>query len=373
MPKKPGSISLSKWMEAFERLAPRNLAFEWDRVGLQVGDPSRPVRRVAAALEATPATIQAAARMKADLLVVHHPPLWESLSSITEADPAGRIVLRCIENRLAVYAAHTNWDLSPDSMTRHVGERIGLKNLAPVYPNPHPAGYKLTVFVPEENLAAVRRAMAEAGAGLIGNYSECSFSTPGTGTFFGEGGSAPALGRPGRLEEVEERRLEMVLPRERLGAVVAAMVKAHPYEEAAYDVYRTEAFRDERHLLWVGQPARPLRARTLANKVKRVLGCPRVRLIGDPETPVGSLALCSGSGKSLLRTVSGLPVDAFLTGDIDYHSAREAEARGLAVLDAGHFHTEKFFPELIIAALRSLPELGGLQMKALSTEKDPFG
>lgn len=366
------SIPLSAWTAVFERLAPSKLAFEWDRVGLQVGDPARPVRRVAVALEATQETVRAAARMKAALLVVHHPLIWQPLAAVIETSLTGRVVRQCIERHLAVYAAHTNWDLSSHSMTRHIGELLSLKDLAPLHPKPHPAGYKLAVFVPEGDLVVVRRAMAAAGAGSIGDYTECSFSTPGTGTFFGTEGAAPALGQAGRLEAVEERRLEMALPRERLAAVLTAMTQSHPYEEVAYDVYPTEAFCDEEHLLWLGQLHRPLRAQGLANRVRRTLACGRVRLIGDPQRAVKRVALCSGSGKGLLRTVAGLDVDAFLTGDIDYHSAREAEARRVVVLDAGHFHTEKFFPTLVVRALRSQAELKGLYLRALSGERDPF-
>lgn len=366
------SLPLSDWIEAFERLASCRLAFPWDRVGLQVGDPARRVRRVAVALEATESTIEAAAGMKADLLVVHHPMIGKPLARVTETELAGRLVSRCIKSGLAVYVAHTNWDLSPYSMTRHLGELLRLKDLTPLRPRPHPAGYKITVFVPEDEGTLVRQAMAEAGAGVIGNYTECSFSTPGTGTFFGETDACPALGQPGRLETVQERRLEMTVPRERIAAVLAAMIKAHPYEEVAYDLYPTEAFCDEGHLLWMGRLSRPMQARGLADKVRRALACECLRLVGDPRRVIRRVALCSGSGKSLLATVADTRADAFLTGDLDYHGAREAEAQGLVVLDAGHFATEKFFPELVVQALRSRPELKGIDCRLLSLEKDPF-
>lgn len=366
------SIALGAWIGAFERLAPRSLAFEWDKVGLQVGDPGKPICRVAIALEATEATIREAIDVKADLLVIHHPLLWEPLRVLNLAEPVGRVIQLCIQSRLAVYAAHTNWDLSPYSMTRHMGTLLGLKALTPVYPKPQPGGFKLVVFVPEKNLAELRRLMAEAGAGTIGNYTECSFSTSGTGTFFGEEGTQPTLGRPGQLESVEEKRLEMVVPRNRLAAVLAAMFQAHPYEEVAYDLYATEPFRDEFNLLWTGQLASPVSLKKLGEKVQKAFRCLTVRMVGDRSKTIRRVVLCSGSGKSLIRRVAGLETDAFITGDLDYHSAREAEALGLSVLDAGHFHTEKFFPELVANALQSLPELRQLKVRTLSEERDPF-
>jgi hypothetical protein len=257
-------------------------------------------------------------------------------------------------------------------MTRHLGRLLNLKHLRPLLPNAQPEGVKVVVFVPESHLAQVRQAMAEAGAGTIGNYTECSFSVEGTGTFLGQRGASPALGAAGRLEQVREHRLEMLVPPNRLGAVTSAMIMAHPYEEVAYEVYLTPSFRTDRHLLWTGRLPRPLRARTLAERIQEAFQCPPVRFTGAPGRIVQSLALCSGSGKSLISTVARLPVDALLTGDIDYHSSREAEALGLTVFDAGHFGTEKFFPHLVREACQGFPEMKKIPVKVLEVQLESF-
>lgn len=366
------SLNLSEWIAVFERFAPQSVAFEWDSAGLQVGNPDRSVRRVAAALEATPETVAAAAKSRSDLLVIHHPLIWKPLKSLVCTDPVVRVAIQCIQNDLAVYAAHTSWDLCPLSMTRHLGRLLNLKHLQPLLPKPQPEGVKLVVFVPETHLAQVRQAMAEAGAGTIGNYAECSFSVEGTGTFFGLEGSSPTLGEAGCLEQVREYRLEMLVPPNRLGAVTSAMIMAHPYEEAAYEVYLTPSFRTDRHLLWTGRLPRPLRASALAERIQKALQCAPVRFTGASNRVVQSLALCSGSGKSLISTVAHLPVDAFLTGDLDYHGAREAEAHNLTVFDAGHFGTEKFFPHLVREACQGLPELKNIPVKILEVQREAF-
>jgi len=366
------SLNLSEWIGVFERFAPQSVAFDWDSAGLQVGDPGKSIRRVSAALEATPETVAAAVKSRSDLLVIHHPLIWKPLKSMVSSDPIARVAIQCIQNDLAVYAAHTSWDLCPLSMTRHLGRLLNLKHLQPLLPKPQPEGVKLVVFVPETHLAQVRQAMAEAGAGTIGNYTECSFSVEGTGTFFGQEGAAPTLGEAGRLEQVREHRLEMLIPPNRLGAVTSALIRAHPYEEAAYDVYVTPSFRTDRHLLWTGRLPRPLRASTLAERIQEALQCAPVRFTGASNRVVQSLALCSGSGKSLISTVAHLPADAFLTGDLDYHSAREAEALGLTVFDAGHFGTEKFFPHLVREACQGFPEMKKVPVKVLEVQREAF-
>jgi putative NIF3 family GTP cyclohydrolase 1 type 2 len=150
------------------------------------------------------------------------------------------------------------------------------------------------------------------------------------------------------------------------------MIMAHPYEEVAYEVYLTPSFRTDRHLLWTGRLARPLRASSLAERIQEALQCAPVRFTGAPDKIVQSLALCSGSGKSLISTVAHLPVNAFLTGDIDYHSAREAEALGLTVFDAGHFGTEKFFPHLLREACQGFPEMKKVSVKVLEVQREAF-
>lgn len=366
------TLSLSDWIEIFERFAPQSVAFDWDSGGLQVGDPGKSIRRVAAALEATPETVAAAVKSRADLLVIHHPLIWKPLKSLVASDPVARVAIQCIQNDLAVYAAHTSWDLCPLSMTRHLGRLLNLKHLQPLLPKPQAEGVKLVVFVPESHLAQVRQAMAEAGAGTIGNYAECSFSVEGTGTFFGQEGAAPALGAAGRLEQIREHRLEMLVPPNRLGAVTSAMIMAHPYEEVAYDVYLTPSYRTDRHLLWTGRLPRPLRASTFAKRIQKALQCPPVRFTGAANRPIQSLALCSGSGKSLISTVAHLSVDAYLTGDVDYHSSREAEALNLTVFDAGHFGTERFFPQLVREACMGFPEMKSVPLKVLEVERECF-
>jgi putative NIF3 family GTP cyclohydrolase 1 type 2 len=164
----------------------------------------------------------------------------------------------------------------------------------------------------------------------------------------------------------------MVTPPSRLGRVLTALVRTHPYEEPAYDIYPVQSFLEEAHAIWTGSLGRPVRADSLARRVRKLLECSSVRLAGDPACQVKQVAICAGGGKSLLKKAASLKADLFITGDIDYHSARLAESLGLTVLDAGHFPTEKFFPELCSTALGRLPGLKDLRYVPLPVEKDPF-
>lgn len=220
-----------------EELAPPEIALPGDPVGLQVGDPRREVRKVLVALDLDEAVLQQALDVEADMVVTHHPLLYTSLSCIDESRPSGSLIAAIIRNKITVYSAHTNLDIAPQGVNRLLADRLGLEEEGRVFiqPSQEDRLLKLVVFVPREHEDAVADAVAEAGAGWIGRYSHCTFRAPGTGTFMPREGTSPYIGETGRLEKVEEVRLETVLPVSRRRAVLKALLEAHPYEEVAYD------------------------------------------------------------------------------------------------------------------------------------------
>jgi dinuclear metal center YbgI/SA1388 family protein len=222
-----------------EELAPPALALPGDPVGLQVGDPHAAVQKVLVALELDEAVLEEAVTKEAGLVVTHHPLLFEPLQSVDESAPQNALVAAAIRRRIAVYSAHTNLDIAPRGVNHLLAERLGLaaegRRVLEV------TGYdrllKLVVFVPAGHEEQLQEALAAAGAGSLGRYSHCSFQVSGTGTFMPLEGSAPFIGRRGRLEQVDEKRLETILPASRRSAVVRALLDVHPYEEPAYDLY----------------------------------------------------------------------------------------------------------------------------------------
>src|SRR5713226_8050714 len=219
-----------------ESWAPKEVAWERDNVGLQVGSHDKRVRKILVALDASEEIVLEAKKKNVDLVVTHHPLLFRPPKSITPSDRIGNIVLNLIQNDIALYSAHTNLDFAAGGVSFALAEQLGLKNITFLV-NGQNYLRKIAVFVPTAYIEKVTEALSSAGAGVIGKYDHCSFRTEGTGTFRGGEDAKPFLGKIGNLEQVPEVRLEMIVPRWKVPEVVESMRSAHPYEEIAYDIY----------------------------------------------------------------------------------------------------------------------------------------
>lgn len=352
---------------------PPDLAEEWDNVGLQVGDPTTPVERLLVALDPTLGAVAAASSQGAQLLVTHHPLLFKPLRRLTPDDPMGRVVWQAVQGGVAIAAAHTNLDVAADGLNCWLAERLGLASAEPLQPTASPL-IKLAVFVPVAHAETVADALFAGGAGQIGAYDQCSFRTAGIGTFRPGPGTTPFIGTAGRREQVEEVRLEAIVPQRRLGKVVDRMLKAHPYEEVAYDLVPLANQMPGVGLGRIGRLAEPLPLAGLADRVKAVLNCQSVRLVGSPEKPVGKVAVCGGSGAGLIQEARRRGADVLITGDVKYHDARLAEDLDLTLLDAGHFATERLAVEKLADRLGKEAAARGWQLDILTHdgERDPF-
>jgi dinuclear metal center YbgI/SA1388 family protein len=222
-----------------ERWAPRDLAWENDNTGLQVGSPAAAVRRILVGLDPTEGLVHEAERKRADLIITHHPLLFTPLRTLDTSTPRGRLLAALLRSGRTLYSAHTNLDFAPGGTSFALADRLGLQNVR--FLSQHSRTYrKVVTFVPEAAVDRVAEAMTAVGGGTIGNYDSCSFRLRGTGTFRGNSRSSPRVGKRGRIERVEEVRLEMLVDERSLPAVLEAMRRAHPYEEVAYDVYPLE-------------------------------------------------------------------------------------------------------------------------------------
>lgn len=354
-------------------LYPPALAESWDNVGLQVGDPAMPVSTVLIALDPSAAALNAAVESEAQALLCHHPLLLQPLKRLTSADETGRLVLQAVQQGVAVLAAHTNLDSARNGLNDWLARLLNLQDAVPLAP-PDGQLLKLVVFVPAGYEERVAGALYQAGAGHIGNYDCCSFRSDGTGTFRPGAGSRPFIGAPGQRERVREIRLETILPRDCVARAVERMSKAHPYEEVAYDLIPLANRRADVGLGRIGHLPEPIALESFAAQVKLALGIPVLRLVGDPQSRVAKVAVCGGSGASLLAEAQRQGADVLVTGDVKYHEARGAQARGLALLDAGHFATERIMVRELAAALRKAAEQRGLAMGFVEFqgEEDPF-
>jgi len=324
-----------------EEIAPPRLADEDDWIGLQVGDAEVDVSRVVAAVDPTPAVVQWAVDSGAELLVTHHPLIHRPLSTVAAGEPTRDRIVKLITSGTALYVMHTNYDSVEGGTNDVLAERLGVRVTGLLSVRRRERRLKVAVFVPEEAVDEVRDAMAEAGAGLIGNYAYCSFRAVGTGTFIPLPAAQPYVGDVGNLEEAAEYRLEMIVPEWRLDAVVEAMIRKHPYEEVAYDVYPLE---NEPHTYGygrVGTLGKAVKLSEFRRKVEQALSFHETRMVGDPDMPVEIVALCSGGGSRLIPDAHAAGANVYVCGDIGYHDFLAADALGLAAIDAGHYQTER--------------------------------
>ena len=344
------TVRLSDVVGVLEELYPPAWASSWDAVGLVCGDPDALVRRVLLAVDPVEPVVRDAVEGGFDLLLTHHPLYLRGTTTVAATTPKGRAVHALVRGGCALHVAHTNADVADPGVSDALAERFDLRDLRPLQPAPAEALDKLVVFVPVEDTDRVLDAAAGAGAGVIGDYERCAWSTTGTGTFRPQAGATPTTGEVGRVERVEEARLEVVLPRTRRTDVVRAVLAAHPYEEPAYDVLELATVTGSRGLGRVGELPAPTTLRELTDRAAAVLPATAwgVRSAGDPDQVVRTLAVCGGSGDSLLGE-AGRAADAYLTADLRHHPASEAP-EGLGLIDAAHWATEH--PWLADAARR---------------------
>ena len=322
---------------------PPETADSWDAVGLVAGDPAAAVGKILFAVDPAPEVADEAAAWGADLLVVHHPLFLKPVHGIATTTPKGRTISSLAAAGCALLTAHTNADRAVDGVSEAIGRALGLTDLTPLTGASGPAMDKLVVFVPAEKADHVRDAIAEAGAGAIGDYDRCTFSTTGEGRFRPLEGADPAIGSVGNVEVVDEVRIESVLPRSRRTTVVRAMLAAHPYEEPAYDVLElADPGVAEAGVGRIGS----IRETTLQHFAEHVgHALPEtahgVRVAGHPDRTVRRVAVCGGAGDFLLDTVRGTDADVYVTSDLRHHPASEfREHEGPALVDVAHWAAE---------------------------------
>jgi len=327
-------------LHRLDQLAPPALAESWDNVGLLLGDPAREVTRVMTALDPTAEVLAQVEAMRAELLVTHHPLLFAPVKRLVEDGGAMSLLQRFIRAGCSVIAAHTNLDSAPHGLNTHVANLLGLRDTRPLVPSPTRPLLKLVVYVPGTHAEEVRVAISDAGAGQIGDYAECSFAAPGTGTFRPGAGTHPYIGAVDVLERVPEVRLETVVPKTLLSPVLSALFAAHPYEEVAYDLITLENPWPDAALGRLGRLDAPTTAGAFLSFVRETLPAPRAVLLGDPAQPVDTIALCTGAGGEFLDYATRAGANLYLTAELKHHQAIIAGRSAPAVIDAGHFPTE---------------------------------
>ncbi|AZR73123.1 Nif3-like dinuclear metal center hexameric protein [Anoxybacter fermentans] len=361
-------------VDIINRIAPPHLAESWDNVGLLVGDYSAEVDKVMVTLDVTEEVLDNAIEQDVKLIIAHHPMIFSEIKSIRADQPIGRLIIKAIQNGVNIFAAHTNLDIASGGINDLLAEKLELVEVKPLSVSSTDNLYKIVVYIPAGHEEEIRNALCEAGAGWIGKYSHCTFQASGTGTFKPLEGTNPFIGRKGELEKVKEVRLETIVPESRLNRAIKAMLKCHPYEEVAYDIYplknKGEKFGPGR----IGYLPEPIPYREIIEKIKQNLNLPYLRYLGDLDRIIHKVALCGGSGASLIHKAAFQGADLYLTGDIKHHDARLAESLGLALIDAGHYWTEVVCVAYLYNVLKEEIDKESLSIELVqfTDQTDPF-
>lgn len=338
-------------IQYMEQLAPKHVAMPDDRIGLQLGTLQKDIHNVLIALDVNDEVVEEAIRLKVDLIIAHHAIIFRPLKQLQTDTPMGRLYEKLIKHDIAVYISHTNLDVTEGGMNDWMAEALGIENGSPIEDLHTEQLSKLVVFVPKSHHEQVLEAILGAGAGFIGDYSHCSFNSEGYGTFMPHEGSSPFIGKQGKLEKVEEMRIETIVPQGIRSKVVQAMLKAHPYEEVAYDLYAMNLKGRTLGLGRVGKLNTPMLLGEFVQVVKQNLQVDHVRVVGDLKRPIRKAAVLGGSGSRYVSPSIFRGADVLVTGDIDYHTAQDALMAGIAIIDPGH-NAEKIMKSKVAEWMR---------------------
>jgi dinuclear metal center YbgI/SA1388 family protein len=340
---------------ALDRRYPPTSAEPWDSVGLQVGDLRAAVTRVLFTVDITEAVVAEAQNWGAQLIVSHHPLLFEPLSAVTSETDRGRIVRSLTVNGCAAYAAHTNADKAHPGVNDALALALGIVDTVPLVADPEPDLLSLVYYVPVADHERVLAAVFAAGAGHVGDYDHAAFTLSGTGQFRPLPGANPAIGTVGSDEFVQENRVEVVLPAGMARTVVQALVEAHPYEEVAHHLVALTARPSAVGLGRIGRLPEPMTLSDFAEVVARALPATHhgVRIAGDGDHLISRVAVCGGSGGELISQARAQGADAFVTSDLKHHVSIDAAAHGgPALVDVSHWAGEWLWLSQAAALLR---------------------
>ncbi|MDQ1333031.1 MAG: hypothetical protein QG576_1066 [Bacteroidota bacterium] len=317
----------------------------YDNSGLQVGLPEKEINSALITLDVTEDILDEAGFTGCDVIISHHPLIFNGIKRLSGRTLTERILLKAIRQDIAIYSAHTNLDVLSNGVSMKMAEKLKLKNINVLVPLKHRL-LKLVTYIPENHLDKVRDALFGAGAGVIGNYDQCSFITPGTGSFRGGEGTSPFVGEKGMIHFEKEIKFETVLFSHLKDKVIKALLEAHPYEEVAYDLYALENVNPEAGMGCVGELPEPMEARDFLNLLSSLFSAEGIRYSGPAGNKVSKVAMCGGSGSMLLNDALAASAHAFVTADIKYHTFFDAGDRILLV-DIGHYESEKYSAEIL--------------------------
>jgi len=344
-------MQIKEVIRFLEQSFPLHWQEDFDNCGIQCGDKERIITGVVVCFDMSEAVIDEAIAKGANMVVSHHPIIYRNgLKKIEPTDRVGKILCKALENKILLYSMHTNIDSGKNGGNLLFAKKLELQKLSVLSPKENQF-YKLVVFVPSENSILLKDALFKAGCGNIGNYSHCSYSCEGIGSFKPLPGASPHVGKHNRIERVEEERIELIFPKANKRRVIEVLYQNHPYEEPAFDIIAIENQNNEIGLGRTGFLPKSVPAKDFIHFVKEKLNIESVRYSGDLSTEINKVAVCGGGGASLIANAVDAGADAFITGDLKYHDFFIPENKML-LIDIGHFEGEHFIREIIVSLLK---------------------
>jgi dinuclear metal center YbgI/SA1388 family protein len=338
-------MKIKEVIEYLENIAPLTYQESYDNSGLIIGDDSNEITGVLICLDSTEEVVEEAVLKKCNLIIAHHPIIFGGIKKINSQNYVGRTIVKAIKNNISIYACHTNLDNTKEGVNKKIADKLGLLNLSMLQPKPDTLK-KLVVFVPKENAEILKKALFDAGAGEIGNYNNCSFTSTGIGTFKPLVGANPQVGTINKLHQSNEEKVEVVFQVPLQNEVVKAMLGSHPYEEVAYEIYTLSNTNRYIGSGMIGYLPHEIEEVAFLENVKKVMKANCIKHTQLLNKKVLKVAVCGGSGSFLLKNAIAQKADIFITSDFKYHEFFDAE-KSIIIADIGHYESEQYTIELI--------------------------
>lgn len=363
-------MKIKELLQVFEDFAPLSYQESYDNCGLLVGNRNQEIRGVLLTTDITIEVLQEALELGCNLVVAHHPLIFKPLKKLTGSNEVEESVVFAIKNDLAVYAAHTNFDMVKGGVSYKMAEKLELVNVQCLSPQSQGL-QKLVCFVPESHAEAVREAMFEGGGGYIGNYDKCSYNSNGFGTYRAHENCNPHLGNIGEMHREPEIKIETIVHHARLHKLLQKMIAAHPYEEVAYDIIPLGNSDPSAGLGVVGELNKAVSGKHFSALVKEVFACQAIKSSGNLPDSIRKVALCGGSGASLIPAAMSVKADVFITAEIGYHQYFQANNK-VWLLDIGHYESEQYTKEIFYDLISKINHTFAVHFSNINTNPIKF-
>ncbi|OGU73866.1 MAG: Nif3-like dinuclear metal center hexameric protein [Ignavibacteria bacterium RBG_16_34_14] len=353
-----------------ENWAPKEIAWNKDNVGLQVGSSERKVKNILLSLDLNMRAVNEAINKNCNLIITHHPMLFNPIRTIdTDRDKNSLLVEKLLRHDITLFSAHTNLDFTKDGVSFQLAKTLKLKNIR-FLANLKSKQYKLVIFVPDSHFEKVANAIFENGGGNIGEYSHCGFRTKGEGSFKGSEKTSPSIGKKLNYERVDEIKLEVLIDSWKLEKILSEVKKVHPYEEIAYDVYPLNNEHTNYGVGAIGETINPMNQDEFLDHISKCLKIKNFRYTGGKGSKIKTVAVCGGSGSEFISNAIKEGANAYITADIKYHTFFENEDQ-LLLIDAGHYETEIFSLNELNERLTALTKENKIKVFKYSRNANP--